>query len=67
MWCWRRVERISSIDYEKNEVRRVKEERNIVPTIRRKKSKWLGHKLCRKCLLKHVTAGKIEVTGRRRR
>ena len=32
------------------------------------KAKWIGHVLHRKCLLKHVTGGKIEgrliVTGR---
>ena len=45
-------------------------ERYIVQTIRRK-ANWIGHILCRNCLLKHVIEGKIEegikVTGRRGR
>jgi hypothetical protein len=45
----------------RNEVlHRVKEERNIVHTIKRRKANWIGHILCRKCLLKHVIEGKIE-------
>jgi hypothetical protein len=50
---------------------RVKEERNILQTIKRKKENWAGHILHRNCLLKHgiegKVEGKIEVTGRRRR
>jgi hypothetical protein len=50
---------------------RVKEERNIVHTIKRRKANWIGHSLHRNCLLKHVVEGKeegrIEVTGRRGR
>jgi hypothetical protein len=49
----------------------VKEERNIVHTIKRRKANWIGHILCRNCLLKHVIEGKIEgrieMTGRRGR
>jgi hypothetical protein len=32
----------------------VKEERNIVHTIKRRKANWIGHILRRNCLLKHV-------------
>ena len=39
---------------------RVKEERNILHTIRRRKSNWTGHSLRRNCLLKHVTDERIE-------
>jgi hypothetical protein len=50
---------------------RVKEERNIVHTIKRMKANWIGHILRRNCLLKHVIEGKlegrIEVTVRRGR
>jgi hypothetical protein len=50
---------------------RVKEERNIVHTIKRRKANWNGHILRRNCLLKHVIEGKlegsIEMTGRRER
>jgi len=47
----------------------VKEESNILHKIKRRKANWIGHILCRNCLLKHVIEGKverkIEVTGRR--
>jgi hypothetical protein len=50
---------------------RVKEERNIVHTIKRRKANWIGHILRRNCLVKHVIEGKlegrIEMTGRRGR
>jgi hypothetical protein len=50
---------------------RVKEERNIVHTIKRRKANWIGHILRRNCLVKHVTEGKLEgrteMTGRRGR
>jgi hypothetical protein len=49
----------------------VKEERNILQTIKRQKLNWRGHIWCRNCLLKHVIEGKaecrIQVTGRRER
>jgi hypothetical protein len=32
----------------------VKEERNILRTIKRRKANWIGNILCRNCLLKHV-------------
>ena len=35
--------------------------------IKRKKSKWIGHILRRKRLLKHITEGKIDGTRRRER
>jgi hypothetical protein len=72
MWCWRRTE-ISWIDRVRHEevLHRVKEERNILHTIKRRKATWIGHILRRKCLLKHVIEGKlegrIEMTGRRGR
>jgi hypothetical protein len=50
---------------------RVKEERNIVHTIKRRNANWIGHILRRNCLLKHAIKGalkgKIEMTGRRGR
>jgi hypothetical protein len=39
---------------------RVKEERNIVHTIKRRKANWIGHILFRNCRLKHVIEGKLE-------
>jgi hypothetical protein len=70
MWCWRRMEKIIWTDCVRNEgvLHRVKEERNIVHTIKRRKASWIGHILGRNCLLKHVIEGKlegrIEMTGR---
>jgi hypothetical protein len=43
----------------------VKEERNILHTIKRRNANWIGHILRRNCLLKHVTEGNTE--GMRRR
>jgi hypothetical protein len=73
MWCWRRMEKIRWTDRVRNEevLHKVKEERNILHTVKRRKSNWIGHILCRNCLLKHVIEGRIEgrieVTGRRGR
>jgi hypothetical protein len=39
---------------------RVKEERNILHTIKRRKANWIGHILRRNCLLKQVIEGKLE-------
>jgi hypothetical protein len=71
MWYWRRTEKISWTDRVRNEevLHRVKEERNILHIIKRRKANWIGHILRRNCLLKHVIEGKlkgrIDVTGRR--
>ena len=50
---------------------RVKEQRNILHEISKRKANWIGHILHRNCLLKQVIEGKIkggiEVTGRRGR
>jgi hypothetical protein len=50
---------------------RVKEERNILRTIKWRKANLIGSILPRNCLLKHVTEGKVEgrleVTGRQGR
>jgi hypothetical protein len=62
MWCWRRMEKIIWTDRVRNEevLHGVKEERNIVHTIKRRKGNWIGHILRRKCLLKRVIEGKLE-------
>jgi hypothetical protein len=62
MWCWRRIEMIVWTDRVRNEevLHRVKEERNIVRKIKRRKANCIGHILRRNCLLKHVTEGKLE-------
>jgi hypothetical protein len=47
---------------------RVKEERNSLHTIKRRKANWIGNILRRNCLLKHVIEvkleGRIEMTER---
>jgi len=70
------MEKISWTDHVRNEdvLLRVKEQRNILHEIHKRKANWIGHILSRNCLLQRVTEGKIqggiEVTerrGRRRR
>jgi hypothetical protein len=67
------MKKISWTDRVRNEevLHRVKEERNILRTIKRRKAKWIGHILRRNCLLKHVIEekleGRIEMMGRRGR
>jgi hypothetical protein len=39
---------------------RVKEQRNILHEISKRKANWIGHSLHRKCLLQWVIEGKIE-------
>jgi hypothetical protein len=50
---------------------RVKEQRNILHEISKRKANWIGHILCRNWLLQHVIEGKIkrgiEAIGRRGR
>jgi len=56
MWCWRRKD-ISWNDHVRNNdiLHRVKAERNFLRTIKRRKANWIGHVMCRNCLLKHIT------------
>ena len=67
------MEKISWSDHTRNEdvLLRVKEERNIVREISKRKANWIGHILCRNCFLRRVIEGKIkegiEVTGRQGR
>jgi hypothetical protein len=73
MWCWRRMEKISWTDHVRNleVLLTVKEQRNILHEISKRKANWIGHILCRNCLLQQVIEGNIkggiEVTGRRGR
>jgi hypothetical protein len=46
---------------------RVKKERNILHTVKRRKANWIGHILHRNCLLSHIIEGKIMGTRRRGR
>ena len=67
------MEKISWTDHVRNEevLLRVKEQRNILQEIRKRKANWIGHILRRNCLLQRVIEGKIkggiEVKGRRGR
>jgi len=64
------MEEISWTDHVRNEdvLLRVKEQRNILHEIRKRKANWIGHILRRNCLLQRAIEGKIqggiEVTGR---
>jgi hypothetical protein len=51
-----KVEKISWTDRVRNEevLHRVKEERNILHTVKRRKDNWIGHILRTNCLLEHV-------------
>jgi hypothetical protein len=67
------MEKFSWTDHVRHEevLLRVKEQRNILHEISKRKANWIGHILSRKCLLQQVIEGKIkggiEVTGRRGR
>ena len=61
------MEKISWTDRVRNEevLHRVKEERNVLRTVKRRKANAIGHILRRNCLFKHIIEGKIE--GKRRK
>jgi hypothetical protein len=63
------MEKISWTDRVNNEalLHRVKEGRNILHTIRRRKANWFGYILRRNCFIKHIIEGKILGTRRRGR
>jgi hypothetical protein len=73
MWYWKKMKKISWTDHVRNEevLLRVKEQRNILHEIRKRKANWNGHILRRNCPLQWVIEGKIqrgiEVTGRQGR
>jgi len=56
------MEKVSGTNHVRKEgvLHRVKKERNILQTIQRRKTNWIGHILHRNCLLKHVVERKIE-------
>jgi len=67
------MDKIIWTDHVRNEgiLLRVKEQRNILHEIHKRKGKWIGHILRRNCLLQRVIEAKIqggiEVTGRQGR
>ena len=73
MRCWRRMDTISWTEHVRNEevLLRVKEQRNILHEISKRKANWIHHILGRNCLLQRVIEGKIkggiEVAGIRGR
>ena len=73
MWYSRMMKKISWTDHVRNEkvLLRVKEQRNILHEILKRKANWIGHILRRNCLLQRVNEGNIqrgiEVTGRQGR
>jgi hypothetical protein len=56
------MEKTSWTDRVRNEevLHRVKEERNVLHTVKRRKANWIGHILRRNCLLKLVIERKRE-------
>jgi hypothetical protein len=62
MWCWRRMEKIRWTDHVRNEevLLRVKEQRNILHEISKRKANWIGQMLRRNCLLRQFIEGKIK-------
>jgi hypothetical protein len=59
MWCWRMTEKISWTDRVRNVkvLHRVKQDRNILRTIKRRKASRICH-----CLIISAVDGKIEGT-----
>ena len=64
--CWGRNEKVNWADRSENEVvlHTVKEERNILHTVKQRNANWTGHIMRGDCLLKRVIEGKMEGTGR---
>jgi len=56
------MEKISWTDHVRNEevLLRVKEQRDILHEISKRKANWIGHILRRNCLLQQDTEGKIK-------
>jgi hypothetical protein len=56
MWCRRRMDRIRWTDRVRNVevLHRVKEERNIIHTVKLRKVNWIGDMLRRNCLLSRI-------------
>jgi ppGpp synthetase/RelA/SpoT-type nucleotidyltranferase len=56
MWCWRGTEKVGWNDRVRDEevLHRVKEDRNILDKMKRRKANLIGHILCGNCLLKQV-------------
>ena len=60
--------KVSWFDRVRNEevLRKGREKQNVLLTVNRKKSKWIGHILRSNCLLKHVT-GEVSSDRKKRK
>src|SRR5215510_15740019 len=60
--CWSRLEKISLTDHVRTEdvLFTVKEQRNTLHEISKRKANWIGHILHSNCLLRQVIEGKIK-------
>jgi hypothetical protein len=60
--CWTKMEKISWTDHVRNEavLLRVKEQRNILHEISKRKANWICHILRGNCFLRQVIKGKIK-------
>ena len=60
--CRRTMEKISWTDRVRNEevLLTVKEQRNILQEISKREANWIGHILCRNCILQRVIEGKVK-------
>ena len=56
IWLWKRIEKISWTGRVRNEevLLRVKEQRNILHTVHRRKANWIGYSWRRNYLLKQL-------------
>ena len=63
MLCWERMEKISwAVRVRNGELlHRVKDESNIVHTVKIRKANWVGYIWLRNCFLKYVIEGNTEV------
>jgi hypothetical protein len=61
------MEKMGWTDHMKRVIKGVKEQRNILHTVKQKKANWIGHRFRRNCLLKHRTGKKDRRNGRMRK
>jgi len=62
MLHWGRMEKIRWTDHVENEkvLHKIKEERHILPAVKRRKANCMSHILHKKCFLKNIIEGKVE-------
>jgi hypothetical protein len=64
-WSWRTMETTSWTDHFRDEevLQRIKDKRNILHTVSRRKANWNGHILGSNSFLRYITERKTEGTG----